>query len=189
LDHHCEFLKDFRPTAGSGILLLMEFEFRLTGAGWAEARIADDARTAIVTASYLSDALGDLLAAVGVLLEGASESRCSWAEEPGEYRWLFVRTSDDDVELTILEFDDMFDWPDADTISGVRELSPQPDERGEIHFQTWQPLSVLARAIADGASAALAEHGAEGYLEQWIEAPFPTAHLAMIREHLQRSGS
>ena len=43
----------------------------MTGKGWAEARIADDDSWAILTASYLSDALGDLLEAIGVLLEGA----------------------------------------------------------------------------------------------------------------------
>jgi hypothetical protein len=160
----------------------MEFEYRLTGTGWAEARIGDDASHAILTASYLSDALGDLLEAIGLLLEGASEARCSWEEEPGEYRWIFVRTGDNDVQLEILAFDDMYSRPV--TLPGVAELCPQPDARGELRFSTRQPLGVLARAIADGAAAALGEYGEEGYLAKWVEAPFPTARLAMIRERL-----
>jgi len=160
----------------------MEFTYRLTGKGWAEARIADESGWAAMTASYLSDALGDLLEAVGLLLEGASKARCSWEEEPGEYRWIFVRADGNDVNLKILAFDDMYAQPAA--LPGVAQFSPQPDEHGELRFSTTQPLGVLARAIADGAAAALAEYGEAGYLAQWVEAPFPTAHLAMIREHL-----
>jgi hypothetical protein len=160
----------------------MEFRYRLTGRGWAEARIADDASHAILTASYLSDALGDLLEAVGRLLEGASEARCSWEEEPGEYRWIFTRTDDSDAQLNILAFDDMYSRPA--TLPGVAQPHPQPDERGELRFSTTQPISVLAGAIADGAAATLDELGEENYLAEWVEAPFPTARLAFIRKHL-----
>ena len=81
----------------------MEFNYRLTGTGWSEARIADDLSWAALTASYLSDALGDLLEAVGTILEGAAEACVSWQEEPGEYRWIFVREGDL-VHLRILGF-------------------------------------------------------------------------------------
>jgi hypothetical protein len=138
----------------------MEFEYRLTGTGWAEARIADDTSHLVLTASYLSDALGDLLEAIGLLLEGVSEARCSWEEEPGEYRWIFVRTGDNAVQLNIL------------------------DQRGVLVFSTTQLLGVFARAIADGAAATLGEYGEAGYLAEWVKAPFPTAHLAFIREQL-----
>jgi len=103
-------------------------------------------------------------------------------EEPGEYRWIFVRTGDNDIRLNILAFDDMYSRPA--NLPGVAELRPQPDERGELVFSTTQPLSVLARAIADGAAAALGEYGEAGYLAKWVEAPFPTGHLALIREQL-----
>lgn len=159
----------------------MEFEYRLTGAGWAEARIADGITEAVITASYLSDALGDLLQAVGRLLEGAAEARCSWEEEPGEYRWIFLRAGND-VTLKILAFDDMWGWPAEE--GGVAVPSPEPDERGELQFSTTQPLAVLARAIADGAQAILDEYGEAGYLAEWIDAPFPAPALALIRQHL-----
>ena len=47
-------------------LLPVEFKYRLVGTGWAEARIEDEEAWAGLTASYLSDALGNLLEAVGV---------------------------------------------------------------------------------------------------------------------------
>jgi hypothetical protein len=163
-------------------LLPVDFEYRLTGAGWARASITDGANQAVMTASYLSNALDDLLEAVARLLDGAPEARCSWEEEPGEYRWIFTRTGDDRVQLTILAFDDMWDFT-SDRPDGV-PLSSYPDERGELHFSTTQPLGVLGRAITDGAGAVLSEHGEDGYLAEWGMAPFPTARLAFIRQQL-----
>lgn len=147
----------------------MEFSYRLTGTGWSEARIADAEGSAVLSASYLSDALGNLLEALGLLLEGAEEASCSWDEEPGEYRWLFLRNGEE-VSLRILVFDDQF--------------PPQPEERGRVVFETRQPLSTLASTVADAAASVLAEHGEDGYKEKWVDDPFPTGHLSMIRERL-----
>lgn len=147
----------------------MEFSYRLTGTGWSEARLSDGTSSATVTGSYLSDALGLLLEAVGSLLEGTQEARCSWDEEPGEYRWVFVR-SGDLVDLRVLAFPEL--WGN------------QPDSEGSLVFETQQELREAATAIADGAADVLAEHGEEGYLAKWVDAPFPTAHLDLVRQLL-----
>src|SRR5664279_1329088 len=147
----------------------VEFHYRLTGTGWSEARLADDRGSATITASYLSDALGELLEAVGLLLEGAPAARCSWDEEPGEYRWIFDR-DEETVRLRVLGFRGL--WGN------------EPDERGSTVFETVQTLRALASAIAAGAQTVLDEYGEEGYKAKWIEHSFPTGHLATIREKL-----
>jgi hypothetical protein len=78
------------------------------GHGVGEARIADEEAHVVLPTSYLSDVLGDLLQALGILLEGSPTAECSWEEEPGEYRWVF-NSSDDDVALRILAFRNS--WP------------------------------------------------------------------------------
>jgi hypothetical protein len=152
----------------------VEFTYRLVGLGWAEARLVDGAASATITASYLSDALADLLEAVAGLLAGAEETRCCWEEEPGEYRWIF-RQDGRRVDLDVLWFDDDYD-PETD-FRGV-------DEQGKLVFTTQQSLRVLAAAIADGAGLVLAEHGEEGYLAQWHLYPFPTETLARVQKLL-----
>jgi hypothetical protein len=147
----------------------VEFGYRLTGTGWATARLADGRSSAEVTASYLSDALGNLLAAVVALLDGAAEARCSWDQEPGENRWVFERRGSD-VHLRILGF------------RGRRK--PGPDQAGTLLFETTEPLPAMARAIADGAEAVVAEYGEQGYLDHWLLHPFPTAQLATIHARL-----
>ena len=147
----------------------MEFTYRLTGTGWAEARLAEGSNEVTITASYLEDALGDLLEAVGVLLEGAEQSRCCWEEEPGEYRWVFQRVASD-VRLRVLAFRDLY--------------SKEPDDRGTVVFESSMPLREVAAAIADGAQAVLDEYGEDEYLRLWAEHPFPVDHLRLIRTAL-----
>ncbi|HEX5584002.1 MAG TPA: hypothetical protein VFX08_10040 [Gaiella sp.] len=140
----------------------MRFEYRLAGTGWAEAQITDDHASASLTASYLSDALGDLLAAVRAVRTGSTEVRCSWEEEPGEYRWVF-RRSRDDIALRILWFDDQYD--------------SEADETGRVVFETTQKVDALVAAIASAAQRVLDEHGEAGYVARWVEHAFPTAVL------------
>jgi hypothetical protein len=125
--------------------------------------------SATITASYLEDALGVLLEAVGVVLEGADEARCSWEEEPGEYRWIFERAGSD-VHLRVLAFRDVY--------------TRDPDGEGVVVFETRQPLREMATAVADGAQAVLDEYGADEYRRRWVDFPFPLGHLEVIRAHL-----
>jgi hypothetical protein len=148
---------------------VVKFNYRLTGTGWAEATLVDVAGTATVPASYLVDTLGVLLGAVAALLSGATDARCSWELEPGEYRWLFTRAGTS-ARLRVLRFDDAY--------------PPEPDELGVVVFETIALLADMAAAFADGAQAVLDEHGAAGYIDRWVEHPFPVAELDSIRARL-----
>ena len=74
--------------------------------GWWKAVLGDGVHEATVTASHVpSEPLLPLLWAVRLLLLGANEAKCSWWEEPGEYRWLFSRHNEQ-VQIHIVWFDD-----------------------------------------------------------------------------------
>ena len=147
------------------------FEFRLTGSGWARGRIAIGEQSAEVTASYLGDALADLLEAVLELCEGATESRASWAEEPGEYRWVFERLPFG-VRVRLLDFPHM--------------PSDAPDKDGRLLFDEDCSLWQLASAVAAGARRTLEEHGVEGYEAEWLANPFPGEELALVEQWVGR---
>lgn len=151
----------------------MHFAYRLTGTGWAEACISDHASAVSIRASYLTDALGLLLKAVDQLLQGADEARCSWADEPGEYRWIIKRDRDH-AHLRVLTFHDI--------------ESLEPDESGVVNFETKQPLHDVADAIAAGAQAVLDEYGVDGYLRCWASDPFPLVRLRAIQTRLHARG-
>jgi hypothetical protein len=149
----------------------MWFEFTLTGHGWADARISDGETSADLTASYVADALRDLLYAVWRSGEGDPEVRCSWQEEPGEYRWILHRDGRL-VKLTIL-------WVD-------RQVPHRPDSAGRLVFDTSQPWDTLASAIVKGATRTLAVHGDEGYGDSW-QLPFPRDIYQLLKNQLRRT--
>jgi hypothetical protein len=140
----------------------MEFSYRLIGTGWAEARIADERSHAVLTASYLTDALGDLLSALVMLKRGEKDVSFSWEEEPGEYEWTFRRL-DSEVELRIESFADQY--------------ARTKDEVGSVIFATRQPLGVVIQAVTREARDLLDELGPEEYARRWVEHPFPVREL------------
>lgn len=74
--------------------------------------LSDGIQEAIITASDIpSEPLLPLLWAVRLLLLGTSDTRCSWWEEPGEYRWLLSR-QDETLFIHILWFKDIAGWSD-----------------------------------------------------------------------------
>ena len=108
--------------------------------------LSDGVQEAIITASDIpSEPLLPLLWAVRLLLLGTSDTRCSWWEEPGEYRWLFSR-QDEKLFIHILWFQDMKDWSDergktvlrveCDVLSFAKRLSHQLNQ---LSYQEQRP--------------------------------------------------
>jgi hypothetical protein len=145
--------------------LVVEFSYRLTGTGWGEARVADDRGPVELPTSYLTDVLGELLLAVGAVLEGATRSECSWEGEPGEYRWVFEQVNGR-LTLRILAFSDA--WPRQD------------EHEGTVVFETSGNPRDIVRPIVEGIASVLADYGEDEYRRKWVEAPFPTEALRMV---------
>jgi len=143
----------------------VQFVYRLTGAGWSEATMTIGGASTPLSASYLDDALGDLVAAAVLLPSAESTIRVSWAEEPGEFRWVLDRTGDQ-LAVRILWFDAL--W------------GSDPDEKGKALLNATCSLVAFQRAIASGARAVLDEWGEAGYREKWIDHDFPTATLVEL---------
>ena len=149
----------------------VQFSFRPTGVGWAQARLTDGSDTVTLPASDLSDALGELLLALAELLEGSVSAMASWEEEPGEYRWLFKRDGAR-ASLKVLAFSD--GWP------------RRPDEEGTVVFATTGELSDLALAFTQGIREVLEEHG-DDYREKWYAHPFPTDFLELVETAISQA--
>ncbi len=152
--------------------MALNIVYRLTGVGWAECTIADADGTCTVSASYLSNALHDLVLAAGALLSRFSALTFSFDEEPGEYRWVISSLRLNEVELQILSLDEL--WGD------------KPNSEGRLMFRTICTPETFAEAVHAAATAVLAEHGEAGYLEKWAEHPFPMTQLEQLSKMLAR---
>lgn len=138
--------------------LTLALNFRLTGSGWAAGDIRAGVESTPFTASYLSDALGNLVAAAADLQEGAAAARFSFDEEPGEYRWLLEREGDSLI-VQILAFDEL--W------------GHKPDQAGRLLFRAQVKPLDFCLAVKQVADQLLELHGLDGYFDRWVEAPFP----------------
>ena len=147
----------------------MRFDFNLAldAPGWADPVIEHDERRLSMTASYLTDALGDLLDALIQLVNGWSSAGFEWTEEPAGWRWTLHRPDQECVDVTIRY-----------RLDAMSPLEP-PDEY-EARFHVQLELGELVDAVSEGARRCLAEHGPEGYALQWQQHPFPTLQLEAL---------
>lgn len=145
-------------------------DYKLVGIGWAECTLDFYGTKYIVTASYLSDALLELVSGANHVLSGGAEARFSFDEEPGEYRWIFRRTQDGGLAVKILDFPEL--W------------GHKPDEKGRVLMDVTCQLGDFARALLLSLNELLEELGVEGYRDKWAESDFPAAQYSALCEHL-----
>ncbi len=124
---------------------MIRFTYRLKGAGWAVASVGGEHGEISVPASYLCDALRDLVDAVQSLFTTAS-AECLWEEEPGEVLWRFRRQGDRLALQVLRDKEEIF--------SGDDDL---------LHFSS--EVDRELRKLLD-------DWGIERYLKEW-EYPFP----------------
>ena len=171
------------PLPNDGSIL---FSYVLTGAGWARADLHTRAGHTSISASYLSDALGQLLRAVDAVLGGAEHAEARWQEEPGQFRWVFHR-EEYNVRLEIsAESGTSGIWfgPEFDS---DRERLDRPTG-ASTHWVLIESVidtsAVIARAITDGAEDTLIALGEFGYWAAWRAHAFPMSTLRSLQAEL-----
>jgi hypothetical protein len=151
---------------------VFSFSYQLGTAGWSTATVSDGERTIALTASYLSDALGDLTRAVIALLQGAEQATLTWDEEPGVVDWRFERQGDD-VDVRIALFDG---WG---SYYGSRGQPVEPP------FSVRCTLSRLAGEVLDELWRIYETFGVDGYKERWSLHAFPLQEYERLRQLLR----
>lgn len=137
-------------------------DYRLTGTGWARCEVSDGTASSVITASYLSDALGDLVLAATSVVAGFRRVSFGFDEEPGEYRWILTRQFRE-LELKILGFE----------VFAANNV----ESEGRLVFQTICDPREFGEAVRTAAKRVLAAAGEKGYFELWARYPFPAAQL------------
>ena len=147
--------------------------YRLTGRGWSECEVHIGERSFVASASYLSDALGDLCRAFVALVEGAPRVTARFAEEPGEYRWVIERSDHERARVQIYSFNETFDR--------------RPDSDGRLEFEGECRLRTIAGSLLSELQRLLVEHGEAGYRERWVNHDFPTEQMNALRSALSKT--
>ncbi|MFH0179110.1 hypothetical protein ACIA6D_42780 [Streptomyces cacaoi] len=135
----------------------------LSGRGWAECIVSDHQAEAEVTASCITTAPEDLLAAVTRLIVGETECRAQFEAEPTAFRWIFYREGTD-VWIRLLEL----------------ARGSDHDNRGTEIWSTQQNIDVVARAVIRCFDEVTREYGESAYRGKWGE-HFPRIELEALR--------
>ncbi len=145
----------------------VDLEWKLTGYGWAECHVRIGDVAAVVTASDLSDALRNLLAAVCEILRGSARATASFEEEPGEYLWTFSSDGKGSVGVRI------------DASLDMREDAPYAP--GTVVLDAQCPNLHLGEAFLAMLDALLRTYGRRGYKKLWLSHEFPDEQASELR--------
>src|SRR5262249_49752251 len=149
------------------------FTYELVGRGWASCSLEVGNQRVTLTASYLSDALGELLAAIIAMVRGASRTTASLAEEPGEHVWVFESPTKGRVRIRIFEFRDR--WRGRTSETG-----------GHLVFDADCRLRALLPAMMRAVDRLHEKWGDAGYLAEWGNFSFPTEARSELRTLLEQ---
>lgn len=147
---------------------MVGFRLNLTGRGWAECVVSDGVMEATATASWLSDGIGQFVAAVQGLHLTSSSASCEFTEEPGYFFWEFWR-SNGGVQIRLW-------W-----ISAYAEGS----DDWELRFNGCVDLIGFLSVVDKELDRNLAQWGRDGFKEQWGY-HFPEKSHALLKEALRR---
>jgi hypothetical protein len=142
---------------------VVKLSYDLDGPGWANCRLEIENQSLSLSASYLSDALGDLVAATSSILRGEKRALASFAEEPGEFRWELDLLGRDRVRVRV--FWDGVRWEEAPHDPST----PLIDGECTVHE--------LGAAVLGELSRLQRELGESGYVKEWIRHPFPRSGM------------
>ena len=145
----------------------IEVSYYLTGTGWADCDVRSGEERAHLSASYLSDALNDLVAAVVSLLRGNSEATAVFEEEPGRFTWRLERLSPERVRVCIYSL--------------LTEEESQAGPDGALIFDAECDARAFGMAVKMELERLWRELGPVGYKEKWVEHDFPQQRLIELR--------
>ncbi|MER7844292.1 hypothetical protein ABTZ03_10155 [Kitasatospora sp. NPDC096077] len=147
----------------------MPADFQLTwelgGHGWADCTVSDRDSSTVITASNITTAPEDLLAATARLALGATESRAQFNAEPTIARWILYREGSD-IWIRILELP-----------------GDVHDNRGTEIWSSQQPLITVVRAVVRCFDSVAARYRESAYRGKWGE-HFPRQELEVLRRQL-----
>lgn len=149
---------------------MISFRYELEGAGWADTYLSDGASSATIPASYICDALRNLVDAIQSLFT-TNSAVCIWQEEPGKIKWLFSKTGDF-VELRVEWWNDTRTHPDRDEWRLVLD---------RVMFSGQTTLIDFAIQVDRELHRLLDKWGLDGYLREWKH-PFPVEAHQRLRQ-------
>lgn len=151
----------------------MEFKYELSGVGWADGFIKINTNIEHFSASYLTDALHDMLKAIISLLPElvpypVKRAQFEIHEEPGGTVWSLYTIDAVHLNINIVSFEDLIQRKELDQ-----------------DFNETCKISDFVKAVVTSLDLLLQQHGMDGYKAKWINYDFPQKEYSMLKDFLR----
>jgi hypothetical protein len=140
---------------------VFKIRYELTGPGWAACHVSVNDQTTTATASYLSDALGELITAVLLLKKSGYTPDAIFAEEPGQFRWAMEYHNEENSNRDRVHLRLYFD---EEWIGSPRKRHA---DLGCERLNALIPTNLFFQAFCDMLDDILTTYGTHGYEEEW----------------------
>lgn len=147
------------------------FEYQLIGSGWAQLELTINQQYISIYASYLHDALADVLQATLSLLDGQQQAKAYVRDEPNEYRWCFS-VNGQQLTITVWQFDQC--W------------SNKANDKGNLLFQETCRLHTFAGALLAACQKLSTVYSPEAYRKIWKNHDLPVQLIQQLQHHSYR---
>jgi hypothetical protein len=153
--------------------MIKDFNYWLTGIGWAEAFFSSNKQNIRFELSYLSDPLNYLFVALSKMLKGESNhEKIAFWDEPGQHLLIISKPEKDNIDVAIL-------WSDS---WGVVDDADVPLSERQVVYSDTDTLSNFASVVCAGIDSLLERHTLEEYKEKWHKFPFPIDAYEQLKQ-------
>lgn len=153
--------------------MINDFNYWLTGTGWAEAFFSNEGQNMRFEFSYLSDPLLELFEALTKLIKGQSDiEKITFLDEPGEHILIITRQKEDVIGVEITR---------SDTWDSMSEKYSTLGEK-EIVYSDIDTLKNFASVVCAGIDNLLERHTLSEYQEKWHLSAFPAEAYDKLKQ-------
>lgn len=155
--------------------MIKDFNYWLTGIGWAEAFFSSDKQNIRFEFSYLTDPLSELFIVLRKMLMGESDQeKIAFWDEPGLHL-LIISKLKDKIDVSILWSNSWGQEDDADV--------PLSEKR--VVYSDTDTLINFASVVIAGIESLLGRHTLDEYKEKWYEFPFPIETYEQLNQAIK----
>jgi hypothetical protein len=152
-----------------------DFNYHLTGTGWAEVFFTSDTQNIRFEISYLNDPLSDLFEGLHRLVSNKSDTeKVIFAEEPGEHSLIISKQDNDKIKVEIYWSDE---WEEI-------SIAYKTTSNKELVYADSDTLKNFITVICTGIESLLERLTLKEYKEKWHLFEFPIDSYKKIRQLL-----
>ena len=152
------------------------FEYNLTGTGWAEVIFTNDKKTVSFVASYLNDPLAELFEGLIKLKLGKTENeKIVFVEEPGEHSLILTKQQNGILKVEIY-------WNEEWEELYLGHKNPDYQYKKQLIYSDTDTIQNFISKICEGTDNLLKRLTLSEYKRLWSQYDFPIEIYIKIRQ-------